>query len=249
MATVVGAVSDMARWRKGQTNARPNSRNDCFVNEPLSIRIPKNESWEADRHLQPSVDTIRLGATFALTQRPIEGLKFWGPKRSAPKTFVNLPLVHSDRLLEHLIRNIRDSRLLADVQPGNQFQVPCRIVLTNIIEQRPTVANHSEQTASARIISGASTHVYGHAVDTIGQEGDLHVGRTCVPFVLLESLQNLQLSVFRDCHSVSWQQGSLKTRETTTKERLSFHDWLLKPTRLSILLKKATAKPIAPKSS
>lgn len=147
------------------------------------------------------------------------------------------------------IRGVRKSRLLADVQPGNQFQVPCWIVLANIIEQRSTVADHSEQTASARIISGASTHVHGHAVDTIGQEGDLHVGRTCVPFVLLESLQNLQLSVFRDCHSVSWQQGSLKTRETTTKERLSFHDWLWKPTRLSILLKKATAKPIASKSS
>jgi hypothetical protein len=80
--------------------------------------------------------------------------------------------------------------------------------------------------------------VHGHAVDTIGQKGDLHVGRTCVPFVLLESLQNLQFSVFRDCHSVSWQQGSLKTRETTTKERLSFHDWLLNPQDYQFFSKK-----------
>ena len=174
----------------------------------------------------------------------------FGTNEIAPKTSANRALELRNRLEPAAnSRDPRESRLLADVQSGNQFQVPCWIVLTNIIEQRSTVANHSEQTASARIISGASTHVHGHAVDTIGQEGDLHVGRTCVPFVLLESLQNLQLSVFRDCHSVSWQQGSLKIRETTTKERLSFHDWLWKPTRVSILLKKATAKPIAPKSS
>ena len=239
----------MVRLPAGQTNARSNSGDDCSVEQPLVIRILKKESGEADRRLSPFVVTIRLDAPFASTQRAIDALRFQGPKRSARKIFVTRPLVHSDRLLVPLIRRVRESKLLADVQPGNQFQVPCRIVLANIIEQRSTVANHSEQTASARIISGAPTHVHGHAVDTIGQEGDLHVGRTCVPFVLLESLQNLQLSVFRDCHSVSWQQGSLKTRETTTKERLSFHDWSLKPTRLSILLKKATAKPIAPKSS
>ena len=174
----------------------------------------------------------------------------FGTNEIAPKTSANRALELRNRLEPAAkSRDPRESRLLADVQSGNQIQIPCWIVLPNIIEQRSTVANHSEQTASARIISGASTHVHGHAVDTIGQEGDLHVGRTCVPFVLLESLQNLQLSVFRDCHSVSWQQGSLKIRETTTKERLSFHDWLWKLTRVSILLKKATAKPIAPKSS
>jgi hypothetical protein len=84
MATVAGAFSDMARRRIGQTNTRSNSRDDCFVKEPLSIRIPKNESWEADRRLQPFAVTTRLAATFALTQRAIDALRFWGTKKIEP---------------------------------------------------------------------------------------------------------------------------------------------------------------------
>jgi hypothetical protein len=68
MAPVAGALSDVVRRRTGQTNARSNSRADCSVELPLSIRIPKNGYWEADRRLQPFVVTIRLDATFALVR-------------------------------------------------------------------------------------------------------------------------------------------------------------------------------------
>jgi len=76
MATVAGAFSDVDRRRIGQTNTRSKSRADCSVVQPLPIRIPKNESGEADRRLYPFVVTIRLGATFASTQRAIDALRF-----------------------------------------------------------------------------------------------------------------------------------------------------------------------------
>jgi hypothetical protein len=83
MAPVAGAISDVVRRRTGQTNARSNSRADCSVELPLSIRIPKNGYWEADRRLQPSADTIHLSATFAMRQRPFDVL---GTNKIAPQT-------------------------------------------------------------------------------------------------------------------------------------------------------------------
>jgi len=76
MGFVAGAFSDMDRRLIGQTNARSKSRADCSVVQLLPIRIPKNESGEADRRLSPFVVTIRLGATFASTQRAIDELRF-----------------------------------------------------------------------------------------------------------------------------------------------------------------------------
>lgn len=68
MATVAGALSDVDRRRIGQTNTRKNFRDDCSVEQPFPIRIPKNESGKADRPLYPFVVTIRLDATFALVR-------------------------------------------------------------------------------------------------------------------------------------------------------------------------------------
>ena len=91
-------------------------------------------------------------------------------------------------------------KLLADIQLTNQIQIPLWIMLANVIEQRSSLANHSEQTASARIITGRTSHVLGHSIDSFRQHGNLHVWRTIVTVMCAKLADNFLFSFFCNGH-------------------------------------------------
>jgi superfamily II helicase len=76
-----------------------------------------------------------------------------------------------------------EKQLLSNIQSADQIQISLRIMLANIIQQGSPLANHSQKAASARVISGCTSHVLGHSVDTLRQHGNLHIGRTIVRFM------------------------------------------------------------------
>jgi len=94
----------------------------------------------------------------------------------------------------------RINQLLSDIQLANQIQIPLRIMLANVIQQRSSLANHPEQTASARIITGRTSHVLGHSIDSFRQHGNLHVWRTIVAVVCAELADNFLFSIFCNGH-------------------------------------------------
>jgi hypothetical protein len=82
--------------------------------------------------------------------------------------------------------SLREMQLLSDIQSADQIQISLGIMLANIIQQGSPLANHSQQAASARVISDCASHVLGHSVDTLRQHGNLHIGRTIVRFMRSE---------------------------------------------------------------
>jgi len=79
--------------------------------------------------------------------------------------------------------------------------VTIRIAITNVIKQTTTTRNHSEQASSSRIVFGVSTHVLCQAIDTLGENCDLNIGRTVVLIALLEFPNDFCFCFFRDCHT------------------------------------------------
>jgi hypothetical protein len=91
-------------------------------------------------------------------------------------------------------------RLLPNIEPSDQLQVPLRFVLSNIVEQRPTLANHFQQSATTRIIASRSPHVSSHAIDPLREHSNLYISGTAIVFVLPELLDDTLLTFFRDGH-------------------------------------------------
>lgn len=91
-------------------------------------------------------------------------------------------------------------QLFTDIQLANQIQVSLRIMLANVVQKRPSLAHHSQQTASARIVSHCSTHVQSHSVDSFRQHRNLNIGRTIVAVMSAELADNLLFSFFCNGH-------------------------------------------------
>lgn len=56
------------------------------------------------------------------------------------------------------------------------------ILLCQIAKQILSVTNHFKQTALRMEILGIFLHVLGEHIDAVGENGNLHLGRTCVVF-------------------------------------------------------------------
>ena len=114
--------------------------------------------------------------------------------------------------------------LLADIQLANQFQIPLWIVLANVIEQRSSLAYHSEQTASARIVTDGTTHVLSHSVDSLRQHRDLHIWRTIVTLMRAKLADNFLSSFFGNGH-VKRNSHLLATTTSGIPGGLDFYYW------------------------
>ena len=91
--------------------------------------------------------------------------------------------------------------LLTNSETLEEVKVTIRITIADIVQQTTTTRHHSKKATSCRIVFGVSSHVFRQAVDSLGQNCDLDVGRTVVLFVLLEFPNDFCFCFFRDGHT------------------------------------------------
>src|SRR5947209_4925404 len=61
--------------------------------------------------------------------------------------------------------------------------VPLGVLLAQVLDQTPPLADQHQQTASRMVVLGVLLEVLGQAVDPLGEERDLHLGRPRVSIV------------------------------------------------------------------
>ena len=73
--------------------------------------------------------------------------------------------------------------LLSDVQLLDDRTVALNVNLLQITQQVSSVTDHLGQAATAVVVVVVVLEVLGEVVDAVGQNSDLHFGRTCVALV------------------------------------------------------------------
>lgn len=68
--------------------------------------------------------------------------------------------------------------LLADAQLLNDGAIPFDILLHQVIEQIAAVTNHLQKAAAGMVVLLVYLQVFGQIVDSLGENGDLDLGRT-----------------------------------------------------------------------
>jgi len=84
----------------------------------------------------------------------------------------------------------------AQVQSFSYFQVLLIPVLAQVSQHSTALAHQLEQAAAARFIVFIGTQVLGQLVDAIGQDGNLHFGRTGISIVPMKILNRFCLDFF-----------------------------------------------------
>jgi hypothetical protein len=86
----------------------------------------------------------------------------------------------------HALENLMSQfQLLGDRLVAGQVGV------MQVVQQPPPLANHYQQTTAGAVILLVGLQVLGQMVDALGQQRDLHVGRTGILLVRLECLNRL----------------------------------------------------------
>ena len=74
--------------------------------------------------------------------------------------------------------------LFAQVQPSDQRAVTLNISLLQVLQHVAAAADHQQQTAVGMVVVLVELQVLVQVVDPLGQQSDLHFGRTGVAFML-----------------------------------------------------------------
>ena len=64
-----------------------------------------------------------------------------------------------------------------------------------VIEQTPALSNHHQQSTAGAMVFFVLLQVVGQVIDPLSQQGNLHVGRACIPLVKLEIVNRLRFRV------------------------------------------------------
>ena len=80
--------------------------------------------------------------------------------------------------------------LLTKAQFSDDGTVPLNVLLLEVVEQVSSVADHLQQAAAGMMVLFVDLHMLGQVVDPFSQKGDLHLGRTGIPFMLGILLDN-----------------------------------------------------------
>lgn len=115
------------------------------------------------------------------------------------------------------------SELLTDIQFRDDRAVTADILLHQIIEQISSFTNHLQKTSSGMKVLFVNLQMFGQAVDSLGQQCDLHFGRTGVLFMKLVRLNNVRLQFFNHFHSPPYFVHSPEYEAKRRGERLPSH--------------------------
>ena len=102
--------------------------------------------------------------------------------------------------------------LLSNIQLANDFQITLWIMLSDIIQQRSTLANHAKEAAATGIVASSRPHVRCHRIDSLGQKSDLDIRGTAVGSTFLKRFDQFFFSFFANGHSPTNYLGSSGVR-------------------------------------
>ena len=83
--------------------------------------------------------------------------------------------------------------LLAQLQLLGHRLIAGHVLEVQVIEQTAALADHHEQTTARTVVFFVLLQVFGQVVDPAGEQGDLHIRRTCVFLVQLEISYHFRL--------------------------------------------------------
>ena len=69
---------------------------------------------------------------------------------------------------------------------GDDLAVPLNVPIPQVVEQATPSPDHHQQTPSTVMIALMEAKMLGQVVDPFGQQGNLHLGRTCIAVVMTE---------------------------------------------------------------
>ena len=92
-------------------------------------------------------------------------------------------------------------RLLAEFQLFRDGLVAADVCSVQIIQQTAALADHHQQPAARAVVFCVFLEMLGKMIDALGEQRNLHIRRTSIPFVQLKIFDCLSLSfhtLFRD---------------------------------------------------
>ena len=88
------------------------------------------------------------------------------------------------------------SCLLTDTESCDDRTISLNVDLDEIVEQRTALTDHLEEAAAGVMILLVDLEVLGQVVDSLGEQRDLNLGRTCVTLVSSILLHDSSLFFF-----------------------------------------------------
>jgi hypothetical protein len=111
-------------------------------------------------------------------------------------------LLPNDTLLSTRAEQPETAGLLTNAQQADDVEVSLRIMATNIIEQASSTANQTQQSTSRSKVASVSSHVFGQAVDSLGQDRNLYLWRASVGVIVSVFRNYGGFTFFRNRHQV-----------------------------------------------
>ena len=99
-------------------------------------------------------------------------------------------------------KNCFDAFLLTNAETLKKIDVPCRLMLLQVIEQTATATDQGQQTATGRKVFFVRAKMSGQIVDPLCQYRNLHICRAGVAIALLVLFDQFLLPLNRNCHGV-----------------------------------------------
>lgn len=93
-------------------------------------------------------------------------------------------------------------KLLTDAATFDDRTVALDVVLEEVVEELSSLTDHLLHTSAGVVVLGVLLKVLGELADSLGEDGDLYLGRTGVAFVGSKFLNDVLL-VFLCDHDVS----------------------------------------------
>ena len=81
-------------------------------------------------------------------------------------------------------------RLLTDSELLDQNTVSVDVLLSKVVKKVTSAANHLEKTSSGVVVVLVNLKVFVKVVDSLCEDSNLNLGRTCVVLALLVSFDN-----------------------------------------------------------
>src|SRR5688572_7836581 len=93
----------------------------------------------------------------------------------------------------------------ADVEPLDEGLVAPFVGLLQIVEQRTALRNHLEKPAARMVVLAVRLEVFGQVVDALGEDRNLHFGRSGIAGFGGVGLDDLRLAFSGNRHRVPFQ--------------------------------------------
>src|SRR5438876_1029119 len=178
----------------------------CSAVVGLAISLPSTMPTRTAPTGPPNGIPARQSAADAPFRASTSGSFSWSAETARQMTWISFlkPLGNNGRMGRSISREVRISfstgrpsrlkyppgirppayaRSPANPELLDDRPVPLGVLLAQVLDQTPPLADQHQQTASRMVVLGVLLEVLGQAVDPLGEKRDLHLGRPRVSIV------------------------------------------------------------------